>query len=361
MKRKTLIKRIIKLIPLATIALSLTFSMPIRLAAMGETEAAMASIILDPLEMQEETPQDDDYIKWMSFDVPLAILEQALYYDISAYQTACPLNWIELIAYSASRNWGSFPKSKPCRYIDEAVKRLRNGENMETLTQNLKLYHYYLETYTAVLGGFVGEYDVEQPNPDNPDEMIYIRKYGLKTFFPLARGYSYTHYDDFGVARTYGYRRRHLGNDLMGSVGTPVIAIEDGYVEALGWNRYGGWRIGIRSRDQKRYYYYAHLRKDHPYVKSLKIGDFVQEGDVIGYLGMTGYSAKENTNNIKIPHLHFGMQIIFDESQKDAVSQIWINTYNLLRLLDKHKIPTVRDGETQEFVRTLKIRSIPID
>ena len=53
----------------------------------------------------------------------------------------------------------------------------------------------------------------------------------------------------------------------MGSIGTPIIAVESGIIEQLGWNQYGGWRIGIRSFDGKRYYYYAHLRKDHPYVE----------------------------------------------------------------------------------------------
>ncbi len=75
-----------------------------------------------------------------------------------------------------------------------------------------------------------------------------------------------------------------------GSIGTPIIAVESGYVEALGWNQYGGWRIGIRSFDRKRYYYYAHLRKDHPYAKDLQEGQVVTAGDVIGYLGITGYS-----------------------------------------------------------------------
>jgi hypothetical protein len=69
-------------------------------------------------------------------------------------------------------------------------------------------------------------------------------------------------------------------------------------VEAFGWNRYGGWRIGIRSFNKKRSYYYAHLRKNHPYAKDLKQGQIVKAGDVIGYLGMTGYSYKENANNM---------------------------------------------------------------
>ena len=32
-----------------------------------------------------------------------------------------------------------------------------------------------------------------------------------------------------------------------GSIGTPIVAVESGYIEALGWNQYGGWRVGIRS------------------------------------------------------------------------------------------------------------------
>ena len=51
---------------------------------------------------------------------------------------------------------------------------------------------------------------------------------------------------------------------MMGQIGTPVVAVESGYVEVLGWNQYGGWRIGIRSFDGKRYYYYACLLYTSP-------------------------------------------------------------------------------------------------
>ena len=174
----------------------------------------------------------------------------------------------------------------------------------------------------------MGEYEIQVDDPDNPGEKKYVKKYGLKAFSPIAKGYSYGHYDDFGDSRSYGYRRRHLGNDLLGSVGTPIIVVETGVIEVMGWNRYGGWRVGIRSLDGTRYYYYAHLRKNHPFNNSLAEGDIVTAGDVIGYMGMTGYSTKENVNNIKTPHLHFGMQLIFDESQKDGVNQIWIDDYH---------------------------------
>ena len=94
-----------------------------------------------------------------------------------------------------------------------------------------------------------------------------------------------------------------------------------------------GWRVGIRSFDGKRYYYYAHLRKNHPYAKDLSEGQIVNAGDVIGYLGMTGYSKTENVNNINIPHLHFGIQLIFNEVQKDGTNQIWIDVYQIIEFL----------------------------
>ena len=139
------------------------------------------------------------------------------------------------------------------------------------------------------------------------------------------------------IKPAFGFARKHLGNDLMGGLGTPIVAVEGGTVEAMGWNRYGGWRIGIRSFDSKRYYYYAHLQKDHPFAEGLQEGDIVQAGDLIGFMGRTGYSDKENVNNIETVHLHFGMQLVFDESQKECNSEIWINVYDIVRLLSSHR------------------------
>ena len=190
---------------------------------------------------------------------------------------------------------------------------------------------------------------------ENAIDENYEKRYGLKGYFPLARGFDYTHYDDFGVGRSYGYQRKHLGHDMMGLVGTPIMAVESGVVTALGWNQYGGWRIGITSFDGKRYYYYAHLRQNYPYAEGLEEGSVVTAGDVIGYMGHTGYSAKENVNNIKIVHLHWGLQLIFDESQKEGNNEIWIDVYPLTRFLAKHTQAAVKVEGTKEWVRTAGI------
>ena len=76
----------------------------------------------------------------------------------------------------------------------------------------------------------------------------------------------------------------------------------------------------------------------------------VTAGEVIGYLGMTGYSAKEDTNNIDTPHLHFGLELIFDESQKDGWNQIWIDLYEYTKFLSRFRSATHYDKESGETV-----------
>ena len=307
-----------------------------------EREASMYTSIYDT---------EKNYIKWVSFDVSHKALDRAYRYDVETVDCEVHLNWIELLAYLGARYGGDFSRYKEKHMTDLAEKLSCKKETMDELTKDMKYYYYYYEAYSAVLGGMVGEYKIEVKDESAPNGKRWDEKYGLKAFLPIAKFYPYSHFDDFGVSRSYGFKRKHLGHDMMGQVGTPIIATESGYIEALGWNQYGGWRIGIRSFDKKRYYYYAHLRQNFPFNKSLEIGSVVQAGDVIGYLGRTGYSRKENVSNIRTPHLHFGLQLIFDESQKESVNEIWIDCYDLIQFLYKNRSETVKDPETKEYHR----------
>lgn len=285
---------------------------------------------------------EGDYIKWMDFTIPSSAMKKAMKLDIKTHGTDNEIKWIDVLSYLGMKYGGNW-KKYTSGDMDRLVEKLNGGTSIEELAGNSKYYKFYHERYSAVLCGFLGKYAVQSPNGERKSG------YGLKVFSPIAKGYYYTHYDDFGDSRSFGFKRRHLGNDLMGSVGTPIIAVESGTVEALGWNKYGGWRIGIRSYDKMRYYYYAHLRKNHPYVTGLKEGQHVTAGDVIGYLGRTGYSTKENANNIKKPHLHFGLQLIFDESQKECNNEIWINVYDIINLLDTNKAQVQKDDTTKDY------------
>lgn len=302
---------------------------------------------------EQEDSEQADFIKWVDFTISYEALCQAYDWDVKTHDTEHEINWIELLAYTAARTGADFDK-KALQILEETARACSEGEaDIASLAEELKYYDYYLEAYTAVLGGLVGEYEAEVENVSG--DLYYESKYGLKAYSPIARGFEYTHYDDFGTGRSYGYKRRHLGHDMMGQTGTPIIAIESGIVEALGWNQYGGWRIGIRSFDGKRYYYYAHLRKNYPYAEHLEEGSVVTAGDVIGYMGRTGYSREENTNNIETTHLHWGLELIFDESQKESDNEIWIDVYALTRFLAKHTQPVIKVEGTKEWIRSTKI------
>ena len=74
-------------------------------------------------------------------------------------------------------------------------------------------------------------------------------------------------------------------------------------------------------------------------------------GDVIGYMGHTGYSTEENVNNIQTVHLHWGLELIFDESQKESDNEIWIDCYQLSRFLAANRAAVWKVGETREWRR----------
>ena len=272
-------------------------------------------------------PAGAETIRWVDFGVPYESLKYAMDVDIETAQQEKHISWIDILAVAACRTGGKCGLSA----VKKAANQLKGDDSPEELVgAAYSYYSYYRDAYDAALGGLLGNFAIEVDGEMKP-------VYGLKAYSPIAAGYGYSHCSDFGNSRSFGFARKHLGNDLMGSAGTPIVAVEGGVVEAMGWNRYGGWRIGIRSFDSKRYYYYAHLQKDHPFADGLKEGDIVEAGQLIGFMGRTGYSDKENVNNIETVHLHYGTQLIFDESQKECNNEIWIDVYNIVRLLNSHR------------------------
>lgn len=294
-------------------------------------------------------PARADTVRWVDFDVPYEALKYAMDLDIATFDQEKHISWIQVLALAACRTGGKCPLEA----VKKAAKDLSGPKSpQELLGRNYPYYDYYLRAYSAALSGLLGSYEICVDGQWKP-------AYGLKAFSPIAEGYGYSHADDFGAGRTFGFKRKHLGNDLMGSLGTPIVAVEGGIVEALGWNRYGGWRVGIRSFDNQRYYYYAHLRKDAPYAPGLQEGDMVQAGDLIGFMGRSGYSDKENVDNIEIVHLHFGLQLIFDESQKECDSEIWIDVYDIVKLLHSHRSTLTRTSNG--FERAYPYRDLDVE
>ncbi|MDR1263450.1 MAG: M23 family metallopeptidase [Oscillospiraceae bacterium] len=119
--------------------------------------------------------------------------------------------------------------------------------------------------------------------------------------FPLPLNSGYTYEDSWGAERTFGGERFHEGVDLIVAKGTPIYSASYGTVTKKGWLTLGGWRIGVQDENGI-YYYYAHLSE----YGRFEVGDAVRPGDILGYVGSTGYGP-EGTDDVMIPHLHFGM------------------------------------------------------
>ncbi|MFB9973141.1 M23 family metallopeptidase [Allobacillus sp. SKP2-8] len=120
--------------------------------------------------------------------------------------------------------------------------------------------------------------------------------------FIVSKNFNYSYKNTWGDSRGYGGRRIHEGTDIFAGYGTPVKSASYGIVEIKGWNKFGGWRVGIRDA-YNIYHYYAHLSR---FEEKIEEGTLVKPGQVIGYVGSTGYGP-EGTQGKFPPHLHYGI------------------------------------------------------
>lgn len=109
--------------------------------------------------------------------------------------------------------------------------------------------------------------------------------------------------DSYGGDRSYGGPRKHSGTDIMAPEGLPLVAAMDGTITGIGWLERGGYRINL-DVGEGYVLYYAHMKS---YAFGLKKGSKVKKGDLLGYLGNTGYGPEGTTGKIGGPHLHFSI------------------------------------------------------
>jgi murein DD-endopeptidase MepM/ murein hydrolase activator NlpD len=114
-----------------------------------------------------------------------------------------------------------------------------------------------------------------------------------------AGRYVFPVYGDSAYSDTFGAPRPdvswHHGDDIFAPLGAPVLAVADGTVFSVGWNKIGGWRLWLRDRGGNEFYY-AHLSAYSPYALN---NAQVRAGTVLGFIGNTGDA--EGTPY----HLHF--------------------------------------------------------
>lgn len=182
----------------------------------------------------------------------------------------------------------------------------------------------------------------KQPQLFNLEKNTYNGLLADIKYFPVPRSNKrkewVNYVNSWNYERTYNGNRTHEGTDVMGDINKdgiyPVVSVSDGYISNIGWLELGGWRIGITSPSGI-YYYYAHLDS---YAKEYKEGDVIRAGDIIGYMGSTGYSKVEGTKNKFPVHLHFGIYITPDPDIAADYEEIALNPYNILKINENNTL-----------------------
>lgn len=154
-------------------------------------------------------------------------------------------------------------------------------------------------------------------------------------YFPVPRmdAADISYSNSWYYTRTYGGLRKHEGCDIMADNNLrgyfPVVSITDGIVEKKGWLEQGGYRIGIRAAAGA-YFYYAHLES---YAADITIGDEIKAGQLLGYMGDSGYGPEGTTGKFDV-HLHLGIYVDCDVVK----GEMSVNPYYLLKLLEKNRV-----------------------
>lgn len=166
-------------------------------------------------------------------------------------------------------------------YDDKTGVKLLDGQvlysKITLAKNNFKPFEYYL---------FKGEYYDASGKAS--------AKSFLKTPVPAARISS-----RFGLRRhpILGFTRLHAGVDFAAPRGAPIFAAASGTIEFIGWNggpRTGYGRLIIIRHNETYKTLYAH---QNGFRKGLTKGSKIKQGEVIGYVGSTGYATG--------PHLHY--------------------------------------------------------
>jgi murein DD-endopeptidase MepM/ murein hydrolase activator NlpD len=133
----------------------------------------------------------------------------------------------------------------------------------------------------------MGKPGKQKPQPLTVHPQLTAGRYVFPVYGPAS------YIDTFGAPRadvTY-----HHGDDIFGQLGQPLLAVADGTLFSVGWNKIGGNRLWLLD-SQGNQFYYAHLSA---FAAGATNGARVKAGQVIGFMGDTGDA--EGTP----VHLHF--------------------------------------------------------
>ncbi len=216
-----------------------------------------------------------------------------------------------------------------------------NNNNLKYLSSNINLYTYYKNYYLKIFGEFIGEYFITLPQENGT--YIWEKSFGLKVFSPIAKSFSYFHYDDFGYNELSN--AKNTGHFVYFPVLTPIINIETGIIKSMEYSSIDGWLIIIESIDSTRRYRYSYLNSNNPYDKSLYIGKLVSAGDILGYSG--AIEASSYYSNINGHNFFTNIQVDI----KIENEFIPVDIYEIIKFLEHNKTEVKLSHKSLDYFR----------
>ncbi len=148
--------------------------------------------------------------------------------------------------------------------------------------------------------------------------------------------------NSWGNARSGG--RHHQGTDLLAPQMTPVVAAADGEIKKFGNGPRSGYYIVISHRDGYETWY-MHMNNDTPgtddgrgapeytYVATLEVGDTVEAGELLGYVGDSGNAEGS------VHHTHFELHLNGRAINPYPFLKVAWERWELEQLIERQEVP----------------------
>jgi murein DD-endopeptidase MepM/ murein hydrolase activator NlpD len=190
------------------------------------------------------------------------------------------------------------------KYDIDFIKDIRSGDSFTVIYNDVYRDGRYLHEGDIVAAEFINRgkrytaYRFKQADGNVgwfSEDGRPLRKALLRTPVTFTRISS-----RFSLARFHpilGYTRAHKGVDYAAPKGTPIHAAGDGTIVYRGWERgYGNFVLIKHNATYSTAY--GHMSR---FAGGERVGTHVRQGEVIGYVGMTGLATG--------PHLHYEVRI----------------------------------------------------
>lgn len=276
-------------------------------------------------------------------DVSVEVMDSVLQSAIENENLNKDLNFVNLMSLLAVKYRGIWSEFKQ-KDLDNLIADFKKGFTEKDLAKEFENYPAFKKFYSAMFSEMVGSYSISKTKDKN-GKPIYEPKFGIKNYFPIAYDFDASFVDDYEKENKQLSSFSHLGVDVAAKIKTPIVAVESGVVKSCSKSSDFGWQIVIESLDGLRTYYYANCYGAHPFVDGIMPKSIVFAGQVIAYVGATSCCSQKVVQAHNCPHLHFGFSV---KPNKNADQQIWINPYNMLKMLQRHR-SVVISGKDDDY------------